>query len=375
MAIAGGSSTDLMEVEITLQTLTLHLGKLVRSTKWHERVDKTYVVAYFSPNCNGENDDDSCKLLTKGEQVVLSAPCFKKPHPSSCLVMELICTVETAERKQCKHLLGRAYVCFSGLKQKSNNAVTVNFQLPREAFFTAGEATCDVLIKKHPGYQRASDQVWYVGGAVKTIETLARKVAHEALAVFFDSKLMKPVDPALHSFHCPYANNFLPGGFFSMITPVCSHEQRHMQLCLQYGVDTAQLTMEEFTRRCEVQLQSMGQLNQETVDVLRAIASAAVICASVSPYAVDHTLKGKRANGEGGLGSEVYDCCLGAVHGHMISGGDCEDKGCAASVWINCLISGPGHRDSTAEWTDPALKAAAQLIRQWYRPVLTIWVR
>ena len=58
------------------------------------------------------------------------------------------------------------------------------------------------------------------------------------------------------------------------------------------------MTMEEFTRRCEVQLQSMGQLNQETVDVLRAIASAAVICASVSPYAVDHTLKGKRSNGD-----------------------------------------------------------------------------
>ena len=65
----------------------------------------------------------------------------------------------------------------------------------------------------------------------------------------------------------------------------------------------------------------------------------------------------------------------GRIHGHMISGGDCEDKDVLRRCGSIASISGPGHRDSTAEWFDPALKAAAQLIRQWYRPVLTIWVR
>ena len=74
------------------------------------------------------------------------------------------------------------------------------------------------------------------------------------------------------------------------------------------------------------------------------------------------------------ISTEVYDCCNGQLHGVGLSGGDCEDKGCSASVWINCLISGPGHRESVAKWSSPALKAAARLIDAWYRPVLTIWV-
>lgn len=369
------SQIQKLQVDITLRSLELHLGRLVRSSKWNEQAKNTCVVAYFSPNCNGESDHDSCKQLEEGASVQLSAACFKLPNPSCSLVFELLCTVETAERKACKHLLGRGYVTLSSLKQKSVNNVEVKFKLPREAWFTAGVARCNVTIRACPGFDRSTNHVWYVGNAVKQIESMARDVSTQALNIFFDSKLIKPVHPALHSFHCPYTNDFLPGGFFSQITPVCSHQERHMLLCLQYGVDTAELSMDEFTRRCEVQLESMGQLNHDTVAVLRAIASAAVINASVAPYCVDHTLKGKKASGEGGLGAEVYDCCNGQLHGEGMSGGDCEDKGCSASVWINCLISGPGHRESVAEWSSPALKAAARLIDAWYRPVLTIWVR
>lgn len=364
-----------IKVDITLRALKLHLGRLTRSNKWHEQAKNTSVVAYLSPNCNGESDEQSCKLLEEATPVQLSATCFKLPNPSCALVFELLCTVETAELKTCKHLLGRGYVKLSSLKQKSSNSVDVKFKLPREAWFTAGVAHCDVTIRAFPGFDRSSNHTWYVGKDMKKIESIARHVSSQALNIFFDSKLMKPLNPALHSFHCPYTNDFLPGGFFSQITPVCSHQERHMQLCLQYGVDTAELTMDEFTRRCEVQLESMGQLNHDTIAVLRAIASAAVISASVAPYCVDHTLKGKKASGEGGLGAEVYDCCNGQLHGAGLSGGDCEDKGCSASVWINCLISGPGHRESVAEWSSPALKAAARLIDAWYRPCLTIWVR
>lgn len=362
-----------MQVDITLNALTLHLGSLTRSSKWAEKVQNTYVVAYFSPNCNHSSDHDCCKQLTQGTCVDLSAECFKKPHPSCSIVFELLCSVETAERKMCKHLLGRDYVTMSTLKQKSSNNVTIKFKLPREAWFIAGEAQCEITVKSHPGFERSYNKVWFVGQGMAKIKGVARKVAQEALDIFFDSNLMKPVHPALHSFHCPYTNDFLPGGFFSQITPVCSHEERHMLLCFQYGIDMSGLTIEEFTQRCNAQLQATGHLNHDTIDVLRAIALAAVITGACAPYCVDHSMRGKRIEGEGGLGAEVFDCCNGSLHGAALSGGDCEDKACSASVFINCLITGPGHRESVAEWSHPCLKAASELIRKWYRPVMTIW--
>lgn len=89
-----------------------------------------------------------------------------------------------------------------------------------------------------------------------------------------------------------------------------------MQLCLKYGCDAAGLSETEFTRRCEVQLEGISQLLPETVPVLRAVALAAVICGSVSPYCVDHNFRGRRnMDGEGGLATEMYDCSLGGLHG------------------------------------------------------------
>jgi len=319
------------------------------------------------------SDNLCCKQLIEQNVVELEAECFKRPNPSSTIVFELICNVSTAEQKLCKHLLGRDYITVSGLKQKSSNMVTVKFKLPREAWFIAGEALCEITVKAHPGFETARNKVWFVGQSMPKIKGIARKVAQKALDIFFDSKLITPIHPALHSFHCPYTNDFLPGGFFSQITPVCSHEERHMLLCLQFGVDTTGLTIDKFTERCNSQLKAMGHLNHATIDVLRAIALAAVITGACAPYCVDHSMRGKRVEGEGGLGAEVFDCCNGSLHGAALSGGDCEDKACSASVFINALISGPGHRESVAEWSHPCLKAASELIRKWYRPVMTIW--
>lgn len=71
-------------------------------------------------------------------------------------------------------------------------------------------------------------------------------------------------------------------------------------------------------------------------------------------------------------GASLLQCTRAHTH-VMRSGGDCEDKGSAALVFFNVLIKGPGSMRTQSEWSHSGLKAAASLMRKWYRPMLIIW--
>lgn len=326
-----------LEVCVTLRNVQANLGSLKSSDKWCERKSNLFVFAYFSRNCNIESDEHSCLELTENTPVCLRATCFEKPNPSARLVVEMQCIIKTAEDSLCKHTLGRATVLLSSLSQKKALPMNIQMGLRREAYFVAGNVQADIQLVKTPGFKKCLTQTFFVEKNVDQLISYGQNTVQSMLNLFFKSSSdssLRPINKALHCFHCPYLNgvfnnpvlyraalltydaDFIPGGFFASVLPVSAHDELHMRLCLKYGCNAAGLSETEFTQRCESQLESISQILPKTMSILRAIALATVICASTSPYCVDHNFRGRSVNGEGGLATEMYDCSLGGLHGN-----------------------------------------------------------
>lgn len=197
-----------LEVCITLRKLNANLGSLKNSDKWNEQESNLFTFAYLSPNCNGESDLHSCFELVKDQPVSLRTTCFEKLNPSARVVVELQCIIKTAEDTLCKHTLGRTTVPLSSISNTKPSLIDVTLGLRREAFFTAGDLEAHMQIVKTPGFKTSTEQTFFVGPNVDKFISLGQTVVQNMLNLFFSSPL-RPVNKALHSFHCPYLNGVI----------------------------------------------------------------------------------------------------------------------------------------------------------------------
>ena len=357
-----------MDVKIGWSIARHHvkLGQL--PSKWSESATACRLIAYFSTNTHAASDTNACcaVALDDSSTQLLYSSCIRSPAPSAQLRFELLCTVRTAEGRACRHRLGVSGILLRNIRTESSSVELV-LKEPRAAD-NVGSVHITVCAHSMPPTTALDGKTpWYLGDQIFATDTLASAIAKEQLQEFYTPELT-PAHTALNSIHCPLQGKTLPGGWLASIRPCESSDEHHMLLCFQYGCDMAEIDFDTFVRYTTAQLKEPSKLLPTTRVVLCALASAAVVLASLTPYCVDHALNGKRNRSEGGLGCEAFDCSRGAVHGTLPGGGDCEDKAVTALCFCRDLVNGPGHHTQPTVWSHPVLAAAQRVTDAWYRP-------